>query len=787
MDWQDNEATQQWIDGEDWVYRRTFVLAEDQLAQAELVCEGLDTLATVSVNGVVTMETDNMFRIWRCCPPLRAGENSIEITFHSTLPKIAEGQAQRPLREWNIYFDRHHGRGYVRKMPCAYGWDWGPVAPTAGIWKSIRLEYTRAAKWEDLHIRQVHTAGHVELQLEWKTEGDGTARFELWLGDTLVTEAGGPSADGEISFLVKKPEFWWPNDLGTQPLYDLRAILTSDSGAEDRWERRIGLRALRLVRERDAVGETFYFEINGRRIFAKGANWVPARILLPEITREDYRQLLQDAADSHMNMIRVWGGGIYESEDLYDLCDEMGLLVWQDFIFACGMYPSWDAGFLANVEAEARDNIRRLRHHASLALWCGNNELEGAFAGQPDYPWDIYGLLFDKLLPRVCAELDPDTAYWPSSPHSPLGDRSDSGSDLSGDTHHWSVFFGRKSFASQREWKTRFNSEFGFQSYPELRTIESFTEPGDRAFMSRMLDYRQRSEVGNQTIFSYLLDWFQPTPDFAALLLLSQLTQSLCVRCAVEHLRRIQPLCEGTLYWQINDIWPCASWSSIDSFGRWKSLQYEAKRFFAPVLVSIEEDLLTSQARVHVSNQLATEAMLEVRWQITTTDGDVLTEDSCVVKVPSQSGQYLADLDASSLLKTYHAHDLMVWAWAEQEGVVVSRNWVPLARPKHLSLADPNVQWTVEERDDAVVVSLRCDKPAPYVVLSMEGADAWFDDNFLHLHPAEPRTIAVTRGPGTVEIRERLRVRSLADWMPVRDARTELPPKPAGYQLQRKR
>jgi beta-mannosidase len=788
LDWRDNEALQQWIDGETWTYRRTFVLADIAFANIELVCDGLDTLATISLNGKVVLETDNMFRTWRAAagPHLQEGENSIEVTFHSTLPKIAAGQAKRPLREWNTYFDRYLGRGHVRKMACSYGWDWGPVAATAGIWKNIRLEFTRDARWLDLHIRQQHAPGLAALEIVWQVSGPGGIRFELWRDGRLIAETTAPSTAANAKLEVKNPELWWPNTLGAQPLYELRAILISASGMQDVWTRRIGLRALRLVRERDAVGESFFFEINGRAVFAKGANWIPVRILLPEITREDYRKLLQDAADANMNMLRVWGGGIYENDDFYDLCDELGILVWQDFAFACGMYPSWDDDFLASVEAEARDNVRRLRHHPSLALWCGNNELEMGFAGKPDYSWEVYGRLFDKLLARICAELDPDTAYWPSSPHTPIGDRDDFNSDLSGDTHHWSVFFGRQPFEAQRTWRTRFMSEFGFQSYPELRTIESFTAPEDRFFMSRILDYHQRSEVGNQTIFSYLLDWFQPPLEFAELLTLSQITHALCVRYATEHLRRIQPLCGGVLYWQINDIWPCASWSSIDSFGRWKALQYEARRFFAPVLVSIEEDLLTSRARIHLSNQLPTERVLDVRWQVTDTDGKVLLDETASVKAPSQTGHYVADIDATPLLKNYHAHDLMIWAWASERGTVLSRNWASLARPKYLSIAEPQIEIDLETARDGTLLHLSCAKPAPYVVLALQEEDARFDDNFFHLHPGEKRTIKMTAGPKALA-REQIKIRSLADWMPARKTNEMIPPRPSGYELQRKR
>jgi len=338
MDWRDNEATQQWIDAETWIYRRTFRLAENQIAGAtsELICEGLDTIATVSLNGKVLVEANNMYRTWHCSVGsiLRAGENTIEVTFHSTLPVIAAGQAKKPLLEWNIYFDRHAGRGYVRKMACAYGWDWSPVAPTAGIWKSIRLEFTRGARWEDVHVRQQHSAGEVALNVDWKVAGSGNVHLELRKDGNIVAQTVEVSSAGKVTLVVKNPELWWPNTLGSQPLYELSATLTDSEGRQDIWKRRLGLRKLRLVRDRDEVGESFYYEINGKTMFSKGANWIPIKILLPEITREDYRKLLQDTVDANMNMLRVWGGGIYESDDFYDLCDEMGILVWQDFMFA---------------------------------------------------------------------------------------------------------------------------------------------------------------------------------------------------------------------------------------------------------------------------------------------------------------------------------------------------------------------------------------------------------------------------------------------------------------------
>jgi beta-mannosidase len=330
-------------------------------------------------------------------------------------------------------------------------------------------------------------------------------------------------------------------------------------------------------------------------------------------------------------------------------------------------------------------------------------------------------------------------------------------------------------------------SEFGFQSYPELRTVKSYTAPEDRYLSSRVLDYHQRSEIGNKTIMSYLLDWFQSPLDFPEILTLSQITQSLCVRYATEHLRRLQPLCGGVLYWQINDLWPCSSWSSIDCFGRWKALHYDARHFFAPILVSIEEELIPGTARVHVSNQRPTEAKLDVRWEVTDTDGKVLIKGKAPVKVASQSGKYIVDLDTKPLLKKYHAHDLMVWAWVSEKGKVIGRNWVPMSRPKHLSLADPQIKAEVKKSADGVVIHLTCKKPAPYVVLNLKNEDVRFDDNFIHLHSGEPRVIKVTSGPAIEVVKKQLTVRSLASWQPVRKTGSVLSPKPVGYQVQRKR
>ncbi len=796
-DWRDNEALLLWIGEEDWLYEREITLAPGQLAglaAAELVCEGLDTIAEVRINGAVVLNADNMYRTWRVAvlAALREGLNHLAVRFSSPLPTMVAGDQRRRLPAWNIYRDEFWGRPYVRKMACAFGWDWGPIATTAGIWRPLRLELIASARLTDVSVRQRHAAGAVTLQAAWTA--DAAAGHSLHLSvhhlgrEVAAAEVAASTATYELK--IPDSQLWWPNGLGEQPLYEVRWELRAAGRTLDAQTRRIGLRTLELVRERDAAGESFLFAVNGVRFFAKGSNWVPHRISLPAVTVDDYRRLIDDAADANMNMLRVWGGGIYELDAFYDACDERGVLVWQDCCFACGVYPVEDPLFQQSVAAEIRDNVRRLRHRASLALWCGNNELEMGFAGKPEFPWPVYSAFFDQQLPQWIRAADPDTPYWPGSPHTPVGDRTDSGQAGSGDAHYWSVWFGHDPFEKQREWRCRFQSEYGFQSFPDRRTVAAFTAPNERILNSRIMDYHQRSQMGNRTIFSYALDWFPAAEGLDAQLHLSQLTQSTCVRYAAEHLRRLQPHTQGCLFWQINDLWPCASWSAMDSFMRWKVLMYEAKRFFAPVQVSLCEEPAARTVAVHLSNQQRGAGRFTVSWQITDTDGRELLAGNRALDVAAQSDQRIALLDLAPLLLPAGRlpGDLLVWATASQGGQVVSRNLVSLARYKHLSLADPALTAVVGSDAQGVFVDLTCRKPALFVRLDLSEADAWWEDNHLHLHPAAPRRIRLRRGPPLAVVREQLRVTSLADALPDRRAvAADLVARPATYREWEKR
>ncbi len=789
--WRDNEAALDWVWREDWIYRRTFTLSGEDVSAPvlKLCCNGLDTLATVCVNGAEVLRADNMFRVWEVNlrGAARAGENEIEVRFASPLNAMEAGHTNRPLPAWNIYREAFRGRSYLRKMGCAFGWDWGPVAPTAGIWRGIRV-VAGAGRLSGLpHVRQEHgPGGTVALDVSGAVEGAGAAvRITLSREGRTVAEAEAPIVDGRFSCRLEVPEprLWWPNGMGAQPLYELRAELRAAEGdVLDTGGMRVGLRTVELVRESDAYGTSFAFRVNGRRIFAKGANWIPCDIFPSRVDESVYARLLGDAAESHFNMLRVWGGGIYEHPCFYDLCDELGLLVWQDFMFACSTYPTFDTAFMGNVRAEAEDAVRALRRHPCLALWCGNNEIEQGFVDWEGDEWRAgrmpardYRRLFDEALPDVVAREDGATPYWPGSPHTPGAKRADFNDPTDGDAHAWSVWFGGEPFEAQRRWTFRFMSEFGFQSFPEPRTVEAFTLPGDRALNSWVMDYHQRSGPGNGTILRYLYEWFSPPSGFDDTLWMTQLTQALCIQYAAEHARRIQGRMDGLLYWQFNDMWPAPTWSSVDVYGRWKALQFLARRFFAPVCLSVVESLRHSTMELHVSNHRPDDLHARVHWVLTTAAGGTLSEGSADVSVPSQANRRAAVVDCAEwrdgstplpLETRFCPHppraadrDLVLFAWVEDDGGEVSRTMAFFAKPKHLALGTPQVSVDVDGPDAGAGewrLTLRTDVPAPWTHLVAEGGGGRFSDNFLHLHPARPATVRY-RADDTSALRPEIR------------------------------
>ncbi len=757
-----NELSVFWVAESSWTYRRTFHVPSTLLFRdaVRLRCAGLDTLAAIRLNGREVGRTDNMFRTWEFDVKglLEPGQNEIEVGFESAVQYGQARTAERMLKSWGV--DEGYklvGGNYLRKAQSSFGWDWGPRLATCGIWREIELLAFDTGRLRDVTVLQEHRDPHhvslrVDIAVESAGRGNLVSHIDVLFEGESVAGAVVPVVSGHTAAVlaVADPHLWWPNGLGEQPLYELVVRLTDPADRPlDERRRRIGLRTLELVREPDGWGESFYFQVNGVPFFAKGANWIPADSFLPRLSSENYTKLLGDAAAVHMNMLRVWGGGIYEDDAFYDRCDELGICVWQDFMFACAAYPVFDEEWLATVSAEIADNIRRLRHHPCLALWCGNNELEQGLVAD-DYSdttmsWSDYVKLFEQIIPDLLDELDPQTAYWPGSPHSPRGNRLDWNNPRWGDAHIWDVWHGRQPFEFYRTCEHRFNSEFGFQSFPDPHTTRRFTTADDRNITSLVMEHHQRSGIGNQTIMHYLLDWFRLPTSFDHTLWLSQIVQGMAIKYAVEHWRRSMPRGMGTLYWQLNDCWPVASWSSLDYYGRWKALHYMARDFYAPLMLSGIEKPDEGVIDLYLTHDGTADQAGVIHWQIWTVDGERLASGEAAAIAPALASRRALTVDCRQPLENHGPNRLLVDCAFLVEGAAVARNLVLFARPKHFSLPDPEIALAIEEAAGGeAVVTLQCRRPALWVWLDTTRDDLRFSDNFFHLLPGDSRSVRVT-------------------------------------------
>lgn len=753
--YRDNEKDQMWIGETDWVYQRSFVVDETIFNQDVVLlrCHGLDTLATVILNGTEIASTDNMFRTYEfdVKAHLITGENVLRIQFDAPATYARKMDAENGEMAGWVEPMRYNSGAWIRKEPCNFGWDWGPMTTTSGIWRDIELVAYSIARLDSVQCLQDHNDGQVRLtvnvQAESTSSADLLARIELEFDGRMFMSTEGTLSDNALSqkMTISNPKLWWVNGMGEQPLYTVRVTLLDGETAIDSSEKRIGLRTLNLVTEADEWGQSFRFECNGVPFFAKGANWIPATPYPGDFRTWDYRPTLDSVIDGNMNMIRVWGGGIYEDNRFYDICDELGIAIWQDFIFACGTYPSFNDDFMANVEAEARDNIRRIRHHACIALWCGNNEIEQGMPSdewKASMSWEDYEKLFDQLLPSLVKELDPQASYWPGSPHSPTGDRELWENQTCGDTHLWAVWHGKQPFEWYRDRQDRFCSEFGFQSFPQPSSINEMTIPADRNITSYIMEHYQRSPIGNSTIIHYMLDWFQLPTSFESMVWVSQILQGMAMTYAIEHWRRNMPRTMGTLFWQLNDMWMGPSWSSLDWKGNWKALQYMAKRFFAPLMISGVEDIENQSVAIHATSdhQEATNAL--AHWTITDLQGTLLTTGEQDITIPERTSQLIHTLDVSEQVASNGVNDMLIWLDLEVDGELISNNLVLMSRPKHFYLMPPSISQDIESNGNVHTITLRSNVPALYVWLDKAGAR--FSDNFFHLQAGKPYTVTMT-------------------------------------------
>ena len=758
----DNEEEALRLMERDFAYSRGFDVPAKMLESDVVLlrAEGLDTLADIEINGQSAGHADNMHRTWEfdVKPLLKPGENSIRITFRSPTRFLREAYEADPCEGSS---DAMKGFPHLRKAHCMFGWDWGPRLPDAGIWRSIGLVAFDSARIRDVLVRQVHEGGRVTCRVETHISRVGGGKLRV---EAAITAPGGQVFTGSganCAIEIENPQLWWPNGLGEQPLYTVSVRLFRDDEEIDSWQRRIGLRTMTVKREKDEWGESFCHCVNGVPVFAMGADYIPEDNLLPRVTPERTRRLLEDAKAANMNTVRVWGGGYYPDDWFYDICDELGLLVWQDFMFACAVYHLTD-DFEASIRAEFKDNVRRLRHHPSLALWCGNNEMEqfvavGVWVKTQREKAD-YIKMYEYIIPQILKQEDPDAFYWPSSPSS--GGSFEAPSDPNrGDVHYWEVWHGLKPFTDYRNHFFRYASEFGFQSFPCMETIERFTLPEDRNAFSYVMEKHQRNSTANGRIAAYLSQTYAYPSTLDGFVYASQLLQAQAIQYGVEHWRRNRGRCMGAVVWQLNDCWPVVSWASIDYYGRWKALHYYEKRFFAPVLISCHEEGTLSQrdsvndepaplkksARLNVSNETPRDFEGVAYWSLRKSDGSVLREGCFDVKAPALSAVWLDEQDFSDedTYGCYYAYELR-----DVSGAYVGSGSVLFCAPKHFKFEDPKLEARLE--GDEIVVTAKAYARSVEVRC---GADTLLSDNFFDMNPGEKRVKVLRGTPGEVSAR----------------------------------
>lgn len=713
----------------------------------ELCCDGIDTVADIYINGTLIKKVKNMHLRYKieCSGVLKDGENKIEIYFHSAI-KYIESYIPQPDKE--IHFtacgamDRNQ---YIRKAHSMFGWDWGSQLPDMGIWRDIYIIGIETASIEYIKTSQNHGNGEVEVlagafvklagEHEYKLEEAEKDMPGLLLNIILITPDGEEILFQNGKCTVTEPMLWWPSRYGKQPLYTVKAKLFYKDKLLDEKECRIGLRTLTVSQEKDKWGEEFAFCVNGVKIFAKGANYIPEDCIYPWITKERTTRLLKAAVDCGFNCIRVWGGGYYPSEDFYNFCDENGLVVWQDFMYACNIYELTEE-FKENIIAETKDNVKRLCNHASLGLWCGNNEMEsawdhwGGFCDHPEPLRQDYLAMFEDIIPEALRSEDKITFYWPSSPSSG-GSFNNPDSDNSGDRHYWDVWHGEKPFSDYKNYYFRFCSEFGFQSFPCMETINTFTVQEDQNIFSEVMESHQKNGTANAKILHYISGNFLYPKDFKSLVYISQVLQGIAIKEGVEHWRRNRGRCMGSIYWQLNDNWPVASWSGIDYYGRWKALQYMARHFYADILGSLDinEDFYCTP---YVQNETFKDSETEVILYVKDMEGNIIYKKTDSIKCSSLSAISMETISLKEILKGKENSVFIEALFKHSDGNISHQ--VSMPKPyKHMKIKKAEIKYSCTREEDQILITLKSNVPAFFTEIEVKGADIILSDNFIHL------------------------------------------------------
>jgi beta-mannosidase len=737
-----NERQLQWIENENWEYESTFSLSEKEISNEniELEFDGLDTYATVYINGKMVLEADNMFRKWVVSAKnhLKKGKNHLKIVFLSAVQKGKVEASKLP------YTLPEKERVFVRKAQYQFGWDWGPRFLTAGIWKKVQLKFWNSATIENIKFSQVEL-NDLKAILEFTTEirvsevktiqlkiNEKSETFHLKKGTNKV----------KMHYEISNPKRWWCNGLGFPHQYEFHFSLENNRKIIDNKELKIGLRTIELVQEKDAFGTSFYFKLNGKTVFMKGANYIPQDSFIPKQTPSSYYELVQNARKANMNMLRVWGGGVYADDEFYNACDANGILVWQDFMFACAMYPG-DEQFVENIKQEVIDNVNRLQNHPSIALWCGNNENDEGWHNwgwqkqfkysQADSTkiWNDYKKVFHEVIPQTLDNLlsKEKNLYWPSSPSIGWGKKE---SLTQGDSHYWGVWWGKEPFEMYKKKVGRFMSEYGFQGMPNLETLQKVIAKEDFNFTSEAFKNHQKHPTGFETITEYMTRDFPVPTSMEKYNYVSQLLQAYGMKIAIEAHRLAKPYCMGSLYWQLNDCWPVTSWSTLDYYGNWKAAHYQVKESFAPILLAVTENadgysIIGSNDNLEIKEGLVTAKLLDF-------SGNELWTASkeCVLNVERNTTcMQILNTELPKFVKEKTV--LQIEFTSNQKKTVAHHYFV---KPKELQLEKPTIELKIVGE---TLIELKTNTLVKNVYLKVK--DTFFEENYFDLLPGIPKII----------------------------------------------
>lgn len=788
-----NEFDVQWIENEEWEYTTSFDLSKEILSHdhKELYFKGLDTYADVYLNDKLILEANNMFRTWSvtCNPFLKEGKNELRIHFKSPvtigLEKLKQLGFLIPVQNEQAPKGKQTSV-FTRKAAYHYGWDWGPRLVTSGIWQPIYIKAWSTAKINDLYLKQENLSNEsatYTAQLEIQSIKNCKGKIEFSIDGKKLQEKTVKLKKGlniiSHNLAISSPELWWPAGAGKQNIYRVNTSLFVDDKEVDTKQSKLGIRSLKIIQKPDSLGKSFYVEINGVPIFMKGANYIPGDNLIPRVDTAKYQRVINEALAANMNILRIWGGAIYETDYFYELCLEKGIMLYQDFMFACSMYPG-DQSMIENITLEAEEQVKRLRNYPNIILWAGNNEIlngwhEWDFQNrfgyndqQKDTLWSYYKEIFYNVLPEVVEKYDPEKLYWSCSPQSAPGKLQN---PFSGDQHFWSVWFGEKPFSAYEEQPGRFISEYGFQSYPSINTLKKISQTKDLEWDSELLLKRQRSPMewlgkginGNHMINRYMIKEFKKPKDFESYVYISQLLHAQALKTASEAHRRNKPYTMGTLYWQINDCWPTISWSTIDYYGNWKAGHYQIKDSYKDLLVSLTEEEGQLNTYVVSDRLINTSAMLKIT--VFDFEGNATYNDSIQLNIPANSSKIYSEHTISELLKDKVKEEVYIYVSLEENQTKVAENYYFFVPHKSLLLPKPKVKTKITGEDNWFTVSVSTDKFAKNIYIYFDGYDANMSDNFFDLKAGTEKSIRFksTESVTVEDLKKKLKVLTVAD------------------------